>query len=103
MSLRTSHDQVVLLGAARALRADLPPALVEVGSNARVMDWLLSAFAVLSQPEIHFVSGYKTAEVQQRYPQVALVYNSEWKSTGPRGFACLGSAVGRRPYLGELL
>ncbi len=85
MSDSSTHDQVVILGAARALRTDLPPALVSVDGNDRVMDWLLSAFAVLNEPEIHFVSGYKTTEVQRRYPRIGLVYNAEWQSTGPAG------------------
>ena len=83
------QDQVIILGAARAMRSDLPPALVSVDQNGRVMDWLLSAFGAIEKPEIHFVSGYKAAEVQHRYPHIGLVYNSDWQSTGPAGSLAL--------------
>ena len=85
MPKRASHDQVIILGAARALRSDLPPALVSVDENGRVMDWLLSAFSVLKDSKIYFVSGYKATEIQHRYPQISLTYNPDWESTGPAG------------------
>ena len=89
MPKRASHDQVIILGAARAVRSNLPPALVSVDENGRVMDWLLSAFSVLKDPEIYFVSGYKATEIQNRYPQISLTYNPDWESTGPAGSLAL--------------
>ncbi len=73
-----------MLGAARSLRRDLPPALVSVDrQGGRVMDWLLSAFAVLPGASVHFVSGYKSGEIQRRYPDIDVIHNADWETTGP--------------------
>lgn len=77
-----SH-RIVILGAGRAPRHDLPAALVSVDRYGRVMDWLLSAFSALPAPRTHFVMGYKAGEIRNRYPDIDLIYNPDWETTGP--------------------
>jgi choline kinase len=77
------QNRIIILGAGRALRLDLPPALVAVDRHGRVMDWLLSAFSVLPGTVVHFISGYKASEIRQRYPGVDLIHNPDWETTGP--------------------
>jgi len=76
-------EQVVILGAGRAVRGSLPSAMVDIHERGRVMDWLLAAFAALDAPEVYFVGGYKAEEVVERYPSLRPVFNREWASTGP--------------------
>ncbi len=81
MPKRASHDQVIILGAARALRSDLPPALVSVDENGRVMDWLLSAFSVLKDSKVYFVSGgVLSCYVEPNLSQVP--FNPVWPIPG---------------------
>ncbi len=79
----TSTDQVVILGAGRAVRGSLPSAVADIDERGRVLDWLLDAFAVLDGAQVSFVGGYRAEEVLERYPDLRLVFNREWASTGP--------------------
>ncbi len=76
-------DRVVILGAGRGVTGSLPPAMVNVDPEHRLLDWLLAAFAVLPEPEICFVGGYEVEAVEARYPQLRFFFNSEWAETGP--------------------
>lgn len=49
------------------------------------MDWLLEAFSVLPSTRVHLVSGYKAGEIRMRYPDIDLIHNTEWETTGPAG------------------
>ncbi len=75
--------QVVILGAGRSVRGALPSAMVDIDEHGRVMDWLLDAFAVLGEPEIYFVGGFKAEDVVERYPDLRVVFNRAWAETGP--------------------
>ena len=76
-------DQVVILGAGRSVRGALPSAIVAIDGHGRVMDWLLAAFAALGRPRVCFVAGYQADYVVERYPDVRVVFNREWDTTGP--------------------
>ncbi len=76
-------NRVVILGAGRNMRGGLPTAVSEVGRQGCVLDWLLSAFAVLTEPDVHFVGGYMAGTVRERFPQISFDINPDWESTGP--------------------
>jgi Predicted sugar nucleotidyltransferases len=61
----------------------MPSAMVGIDEHGRVMDWLLDAFAVLGEPEIYFVGGFKAEDVVERYPDLRVVFNRAWAETGP--------------------
>ena len=75
--------QVVILGAGRSVRGAVPSAMVDIDERGRVLDWLLDAFAVLGEPEIYFVGGFKAEDVVERYPDLRVVFNRAWAETGP--------------------
>ncbi len=58
-------------------------AMVDIDERGRVMDWLLDAFAVLGDPQVFFVGGFKAEDVVERYPQLTVVFNRAWAETGP--------------------
>jgi choline kinase len=105
----SAADHVVILGAGRGVRGNLPSAIVGIDEHSSVMDWLLDAFAVLDEPLVTFVGGYKADEVVERYPDVRMVFNRDWAQTGParslglvpvdpdaRLFVCYSDVVFRR-------
>ncbi len=75
--------RVVILGAGRSVRGGLPTAIVDIGRQGCVLDWLLSAFSVLPSPDVHFVSGYKAGTIMNRFPKIRFDFNPEWETTGP--------------------
>jgi choline kinase len=79
----TGSAQVVILGAGRSVRGALPSAMVDIDEHGRVLDWLLDAFAVLDDPDVAFVGGYRAEDVVERYPQLRVVFNRAWAETGP--------------------
>ncbi|MEP6624387.1 MAG: PEP-utilizing enzyme [Acidimicrobiia bacterium] len=81
--MQPGSAQVVILGAGRSVRGGVPSAMVDIDERGRVMDWLLDAFAVLGDPEIYFVGGFKAEDVVERYPQLRVVFNRAWAETGP--------------------
>ena len=81
--MQPGSAQVVILGAGRSVRGGLASAMVDIDERGRVMDWLLDAFAVLGEPDIYFVGGFKAEDVVERYPQVSVVFNRAWADTGP--------------------
>ena len=81
--MQPGSAQVVILGAGRSVRGGVPSAMVDIDERGRVMDWLLDAFAVLDDPEIYFVGGFKAEDVVERYPQLQVVFNRAWAETGP--------------------
>lgn len=75
--------RVVVLGAGRSLHGGPPTAIAKVGRQGCVLDWLLSAFSVLPNADVHFVGGYMAGAVQDRFRQIHFDFNPEWESTGP--------------------
>ncbi len=64
-------DRVVILGAGRGVTGSLPPAMVNVDPEHRLLDWLLAAFAVLPEPEICFVGGYEVEAIYHEGFEIA--------------------------------
>lgn len=78
----TPRPLVVVLAAGRSVRGGAPSAVLDVDGRGLVLDWLLAAFAVLPDPDIRVVAGYRAEEVLGRYPGVQVVLNPAWSSTG---------------------
>lgn len=74
--------QIVILGAGRPYRGELPSAIAGTPDHRRVLDWLLDAFRPLDAAQTAFVGGYKIDRVLSDYPQVKCVVNSDWERTG---------------------
>ncbi len=75
--------RVIILGAGQNVRGDLPAAMVPVGDQGRLLDWLLSAFHHVPGVEIDFVSGFMAEDVMRQYPQIQFYHNPDWARTGP--------------------
>ncbi|MBB83428.1 MAG: hypothetical protein CL931_06420 [Deltaproteobacteria bacterium] len=75
--------RVVILGAGRNVRGALPAALSPIGTEGRLLDWLLSAFAALPEAEIDFVSGYMAQDIMRQYKGIEFHHNPDWERTGP--------------------
>ena len=86
---RSEHDAgetlLVLLGAGRPTRGTQPSALVRTGSKRRILDWLLDAFSELAVDRVAFVGGYRFEEITHEYPEITVLINRDWRSTGPVG------------------
>lgn len=87
--------RVVILGAGRSARGGLPTAIVDIGRQGCVLDWLLSAFSVLPSPDVHFVSGYKAGTIMNRFPKIRFDFNPEWETTGPARSLSVSPLVSR--------
>lgn len=88
--------RVVILGAGRNVHGGLPTAISNVGRQGCVLDWLLSAFSALSEPDVHFVGGYMAEAVMDRVRNIHFDFNPEWQTTGPArslGLAPISSEV----------
>lgn len=75
-------NQVVILGAGRAVHGSSPAAVLGTDADHGVLDWVLDAFSELDTA-IAFVAGYRADEVIERYPDVRVVLNRQWERTGP--------------------
>lgn len=75
--------RVVILGAGRSLKGNLPAALVQTDPGHRVLDWQLASFEGLPGVEVDFVGGFKADSIARQYPGIRLFFNSEWETTGP--------------------
>ena len=75
--------RVVILGAGNNVRGDMPAAMVPIGGQGRLLDWLLSAFDSIPAVEINFVSGFMAEEVMRQYPEIHFYHNPDWARTGP--------------------
>lgn len=75
---------VVILGAGRPFAGTDPSALIRTSGDQRVLDWLLDAFdGALTDPEFHFVGGYRMDDVIDAYPDIHFSQNEAWETTGP--------------------
>ena len=79
----TEEPMIVILGAGQPFSGTEPSALVQTSGNRRALDWILEAFeTALSQPEIHFVGGYRMDEVVEEYPEIHFSRNDQWDESG---------------------
>lgn len=74
----------VLLGAGRPARGELPAALLGVAGQGRVLDWQVQALAACCDL-VQFVGGYRVDEIAARYPDLPVVLNPHWATTGAVG------------------
>ncbi len=107
--------QVVILGAGHGVSGALPSAVTPIDEQTRVLDWLLDAFTPVVDARIMFVGGYRAEEVMARYPDLHVVFNPDWETTGPTGslaavplepvdtFVCYSDVVFRRSVVERLL
>lgn len=72
---------VVILGAGPPHRGEVPSALRETQHGVPVLHWMLSVLGALSD-SVTFVAGYQAEIIRNRYPDLLLVDNREWSSTG---------------------
>jgi choline kinase len=106
--------KVIILAAGRPYRGNLPAILSGVTEGARVLDWLVDAFADIGT-ECHLVAGYRFEEVTRRYPDLAMSLNSDWRDSGPAEslfaapldtdrdiYVCYGDVVVRRDTVAKL-
>jgi len=75
--------RVVILGAGRNIHGTVPTAIVDIDRGRCVLDWLLEAFSALQDADIEFISGYQASAVAGRYPDIRLIFNPDWATTGP--------------------
>ncbi len=73
--------QLIILGAGAPHRGDVPAALREPRSGTSMLQWLLKA-ADSSVQDAIFVAGYKADAIRARYPDLNLVLNPHWDSSG---------------------
>ena len=76
-----SPDQVVILGAGRPHRGDVPAALRIDRGGTPVLEWMLDALGV-DLDDVTFVGGFEVAAVRARYPGLHVVVPEEWRTTG---------------------
>ncbi len=81
--METPDYRVIILGAGESTRGGLPAALVAVGNRGRLLDWLLTAFDHLPDPDVNFVSGFMAQEVMRHYREIRFHHNPDWRETGP--------------------
>jgi len=77
------RHRVVILGAGRSVRGDIPSAMVNIDHRGRVLDWLLAAFSRLPAVDVTLVGGYKAHAITDQYRDIRFVYNADWDATGP--------------------
>ena len=93
-------DQVVILAAGKASRGRAPSAVMPIGPDSLVLDWLLDAFAVLPSALVTVVAGYRFEDIAARYSQSRIAVNPVWQSTGPlHSLAIAGLANGQCAYV----
>jgi len=77
-----SNSCVVILGAGRSLKGSEPSALVRTDENHRVLDWVLESFSSLHEPNIYFIGGYKIDAIEENYPSIRFLFNTNWATSG---------------------
>lgn len=83
LSIMTVPPLVVILGADQPFTGTEPAPLIQTSGDRRALDWLLDAFRQsLSDPEIHFVGGYRIDDIVDGYPDIHFSRNEDWEDTG---------------------
>jgi len=81
MPSASSPEQIVILGAGRPHRGDVPAALRTDREGTPVLEWMVDALGV-GLDDVTFVGGYEVDAVRARYPGLRVVVPSDWRSTG---------------------
>ena len=74
-------EQVIVLGAGRPHRGEVPAALRTDRGGTPVLEWMLDALGV-SLDDVTFVGGFAVEAVRARYPGLRVVVPPDWRSTG---------------------
>ena len=94
----TDTPMVVVLGAGQPFTGTDPSALVRTSGDRRVLDWILDAFeTALSDPEIHFVGGYRMDDIVEEYPEIHFSRNEDWEESGTVTSLFTAPVTGDRP------
>ena len=76
----------IILGAGRPFSGSDPAAVQKTSGDRRALDWILGSFEnALTDPEIHFVGGYRLDDVLTEYTDVHFSRNEDWENTGTVG------------------
>ncbi len=81
MSQGSSAEQIVILGAGRPHRGDVPAALRTDRQGTPVLEWMVDALGV-ALDDVTFVGGYEVDAVRARFPALRVVVPADWRSTG---------------------
>ncbi|MGP9768032.1 PEP/pyruvate-binding domain-containing protein [Halomonas sp. AOP13-D3-9] len=73
--------KLIILGAGAPHHGKLPAALREARSGTSILQWQLDASSVDVKDAL-FVAGYKSDSIKARYPDLPVVVNENWESTG---------------------
>lgn len=84
MAQNTRNNGLLVLGAGRSARHELPPALVQFGEKWRVLDWILHANRGLFT-DATFIGGYEIDKIRLVSDDLKLIHNKRWKETKSTG------------------
>ena len=73
--------QIIILGAGPPHRGETPTALRETHVGPPVLNWVLEALNARIQ-DVTFVAGYQAKVIKSTHPELPVVENPYWKSTG---------------------
>ena len=73
---------LIILGAGKPHLGKDPSALLKVFENMHSLNFLLN-FAKQLKIRTTYVSGYKNNKIKRKFPNLKIVYNKNWKKTGP--------------------
>jgi choline kinase/phosphohistidine swiveling domain-containing protein len=77
------ESRVIILGAGKSVRGNLPPALTRVNADSCVLDWQIDSFSALTSYHINVVVGFKADQIQDKFPDIKFYFNPNWAITGP--------------------
>ncbi len=73
--------QLIILGAGTPHRGDTPAALREPRAGTSMLQWLLDA-ADSNVGNALFVAGYQSEAIRTRYPDLNIILNPHWETSG---------------------
>lgn len=71
----------IILGAGAPYSGETPSALRQARGGTTILQWLLEASG-FSISQTTFVAGYHAEEIRTHYPDLSIIENTEWESTG---------------------
>lgn len=76
--------QLVILGAGRPHSGEQPSALVQGALNKTLLQWQME-MSQLQSSDVVYVGGYRVEEVKSLFPELEVIDNLEWSTTGSAG------------------
>ena len=74
---------IFILGAAKPATGISPVALKKVGNTARVIDWQIDSFKLISYNQINFLGGYNIEDIVRHNPQINYTLIKDWQIQQP--------------------